>query len=145
MDVYWTNSHIIILFDRVLILLLILVWMQVILDLIEDGSHSWLHPYLFDVIEPPLRALAVTTDSQLISSSSEGANSPEVLLLLLKVARTEAKSAIGISIHHEVMIRTTASCVGFVIPLIFPSLHPHDIVILIFNMLSSINLVKIEV
>jgi hypothetical protein len=88
--------------------------------------------------------LAVTTYSQLIGSPSEGPNCPEVLLFL-KLARTETKGAIGISIHHEVMVRTAAASIGFVIPHVFPSLHPQDIVILIFYVLSSIYLIEIEV
>ena len=103
-----------------------------------------MNPYPLDVIKPSLRALAVTSNCQLIGSTSEGPNSPEVLLLL-KMARTETKGAVGISIHHEVMVRTAAASVGFVIPHVFPSLHPQDVVILIFNMLSSINLIEIEV
>ena len=89
MDISWPTSHVIILFDRVLILLLVLIWMQVILDLIEDGGYCWLYPYPLDVIESSFRALAVTPYSQLIGSPSEGPNSPEVLLFL-KLARTEA-------------------------------------------------------
>ena len=144
MDISWPHSHVIILFDRVLILLLVLVWMQVILDLIEDGGDGWLDAYPFDIIEPALGALAVTTDSQLIGSSSKGPNSPEVLLFL-KLARTEAKGTIGISIHHEVIVRSTAASVGLVVPHVFASLHLQDVVILIFDVLSSIYLIEIEV
>jgi len=61
------------------------------------------------------------------------------------VAGTEAEGAIGISIHHEVIVSSAASSVGLVIPHVFPSLHPQDVVVLIFNMLSSINLIEIEV
>jgi hypothetical protein len=144
MDISRPHSHVIILFDRVLILLLVLVWMQIILDLIKDGSDGWLYTYPLDVIEPALRALAVPTDSQLIGSPSEGPNGPEVLLFL-KLARTEAKGAIGVSIHHEVIVRSTAASVGLVVPHVFASLHPQDIVILIFDVLSSIYLIEIEV
>ena len=144
MNISRPHSHVIILFDRVLILFLVLVWMQIILDLIKDGSDGWLDAYPLDVIEPPLRALAVPTDSQLIGSPSEGPNSPEVLLFL-KLARTEAKGAIGVSIHHEVIVRSTAASVGLVVPHVFASLHPQDIVILIFDVLSSIYLIEREV
>ena len=58
------------------------------------------------------------------------------------MTRTEAKGAVRVTIHHEVVVGGATPRVSFVIPHVLCSLHPQEVVVFFFDMLSRKDFVK---